>query len=281
MFILHSTADADFRTIPLGDIDLQCEIRLDVRLNVVDRWRERTCVQRIYTTKIEGRTSDMTVAMYQGNTAEEEWREGVSILSALRYKQALAASKFTVIEFAWHPGIPTFSNSMAWRVHPVYMLRYTMVARYWIRPSTGRLCLDFIPRDTSLDVSRVRGIGPISRPEGINSFNTPNREAEFISSITLDQYDTFCYGCFGKQRDVLISTPNVARLGALVHFPDSWQQKAPVEIASVPALLDLAHCSWPWIDVEHFETCLEPSCKLRKRRHTRGQWISNSELEEE
>ncbi|KAJ7237879.1 hypothetical protein B0H12DRAFT_101513 [Mycena haematopus] len=73
----------DFRTIPLGDIDLQREIRLGV--NVVDRWRERTSVRRVYAAKIEGRTSDMTVTVYQGNTAEEQWRQGVLQLSSLRH----------------------------------------------------------------------------------------------------------------------------------------------------------------------------------------------------
>ena len=63
--------NADFRVIPLGDIDLQCEIRLDVGRNVVDRWCERTTVRRVYAAKIEGRSSDMTVAMYEGHSAEE------------------------------------------------------------------------------------------------------------------------------------------------------------------------------------------------------------------
>ncbi|KAJ6452796.1 hypothetical protein C8R45DRAFT_638397 [Mycena sanguinolenta] len=100
---------SDFRMIPLGDIDLQREIRLDVRLNVVDRPRERTCVQRIYTAKIEGRTSDMTVAMYQGNTAEEEWRGGVSTLAALRHPNVLQlygmASSSSVYAAVYHGGV--------------------------------------------------------------------------------------------------------------------------------------------------------------------------------
>ncbi|KAJ7237884.1 hypothetical protein B0H12DRAFT_101700 [Mycena haematopus] len=43
------------------------------------------CVRRVYAAIIEGRTSDMTVTMYQDDTAEEEWRQGVSQLSSLRH----------------------------------------------------------------------------------------------------------------------------------------------------------------------------------------------------
>ncbi|KAJ7203408.1 hypothetical protein B0H12DRAFT_1161854 [Mycena haematopus] len=121
---------------------------------------------------------------------------------------------------------------------------------YWIRSSTGRLCLDFIPCETPLVVrpGRVFGNSVISRPEGINSFNAPNREATLIASLTLSQYDRFCHGCFGKERVILISTLTAARLGALIHLSWSSEQKAPVEIASLPAFLDVDCWSWPWID---------------------------------
>jgi hypothetical protein len=59
----------DFRMIPLGDIDLQHEIQVD--RGVLGRWRRRGCVRRVYSAKVEGRKSDFTVTMYQGNGAEE------------------------------------------------------------------------------------------------------------------------------------------------------------------------------------------------------------------
>ncbi|KAJ7750332.1 hypothetical protein B0H16DRAFT_1550332 [Mycena metata] len=78
-----STAEVppDFRTIPLGDIDLQRqiradEIRLDQSSGVISR-QERGCVQRVYS-KVEGRMSDTTVAVYEGDTAEEEWRRDIA-----------------------------------------------------------------------------------------------------------------------------------------------------------------------------------------------------------
>lgn len=61
----------DLRTIPLGDIDLRSEIRMDREYGVVNRRRVRACVRSMYTARIDGRNSDMTVALYQGRDAEE------------------------------------------------------------------------------------------------------------------------------------------------------------------------------------------------------------------
>jgi hypothetical protein len=60
-----------FRTIPLGDIELLNEIRLNGS-GVVDRWTGKATVRRMYSARIEGRESRrMTVAIYQGQGAEE------------------------------------------------------------------------------------------------------------------------------------------------------------------------------------------------------------------
>ncbi|KAJ6526072.1 hypothetical protein B0H19DRAFT_1275926 [Mycena capillaripes] len=62
-----------FRLIPLGDIDLQREILLDHRSGVVNRQQGGRGVRRLYSAKIHGQNSSMTVAIYQGNGAKEEW----------------------------------------------------------------------------------------------------------------------------------------------------------------------------------------------------------------
>ncbi|KAF7337096.1 hypothetical protein MVEN_02147200 [Mycena venus] len=72
------TVPSDFRMIPLGDIDLQHEIRVDKKSDVVNRQRERHSVRRVYSAKIEGHKSSVTVAMYQGDDAEQEWRQDVA-----------------------------------------------------------------------------------------------------------------------------------------------------------------------------------------------------------
>ncbi|KAJ7216938.1 hypothetical protein C8J57DRAFT_1598824 [Mycena rebaudengoi] len=80
-----SSFPADFRRIPLGDIDLQREIRLDAQSGVVHRIGERGSVRRMHSAKIDGRSSNMTVALYQGDNAEEEWRQAISRHSRLRH----------------------------------------------------------------------------------------------------------------------------------------------------------------------------------------------------
>jgi hypothetical protein len=55
------------RMIPLEDIDLRHEIRVDGDTGVV----ERAVVRRVYSARVEGRKSKFTVAVYQWNGAEE------------------------------------------------------------------------------------------------------------------------------------------------------------------------------------------------------------------
>ncbi|KAF7377108.1 hypothetical protein MSAN_00129800 [Mycena sanguinolenta] len=65
---------SDFRMIPMGDIDLRRQIRVDEFTGVVNRHpRERACVRRMHAGKarIDGRRTRVTVAIYQGNDAEE------------------------------------------------------------------------------------------------------------------------------------------------------------------------------------------------------------------
>ncbi|KAJ6462838.1 hypothetical protein C8R45DRAFT_1107910 [Mycena sanguinolenta] len=65
---------ADFRMIPMGDIDLRREIRVNERMGCVAySERQRACVRRMHSAKaiIAGRKSRVTVALYQGDGAEE------------------------------------------------------------------------------------------------------------------------------------------------------------------------------------------------------------------
>jgi hypothetical protein len=58
--------------IPMGDIDLLEEIHLKKETGIIGRHHpERTRVRRVYSAKIDGRKSGVTVAMYQGDGAEK------------------------------------------------------------------------------------------------------------------------------------------------------------------------------------------------------------------
>ncbi|KAF8193642.1 hypothetical protein K438DRAFT_1934827, partial [Mycena galopus ATCC 62051] len=76
---------SDVRTFPLGDIDLQHEIQVDGDTGVVDWQGPRPRVRRIYSARIESRKSSTMVAIYQGDGAEEEWRQDVAKYMAVRH----------------------------------------------------------------------------------------------------------------------------------------------------------------------------------------------------
>ncbi|KAJ7475466.1 hypothetical protein B0H11DRAFT_2281754 [Mycena galericulata] len=62
-----------FRMVPMGDIYLSHGV------GVVTHSTGRKCVpRRVYSARIEGKQNVMTVAMYQGNNAEQEWQEDLS-----------------------------------------------------------------------------------------------------------------------------------------------------------------------------------------------------------
>ncbi|KAJ7104879.1 hypothetical protein C8R44DRAFT_886905 [Mycena epipterygia] len=79
---------SDFRTIPLGDLDLRNEIRLDDS-GVAGRHHGVRRVRRMYTARIEGKQSGMTAAIYEGEHAEESfaktWRHELSKYSGFRH----------------------------------------------------------------------------------------------------------------------------------------------------------------------------------------------------
>ncbi|KAJ7461442.1 hypothetical protein FB451DRAFT_1404676 [Mycena latifolia] len=83
-----STLSSDFRMIPLGDLNLHNEIRLDSGV-AYRRWNSTRSVRRMYSARIHGSKAPMTVALYESENAEEEWRQDVSRYSCLRHPNIL------------------------------------------------------------------------------------------------------------------------------------------------------------------------------------------------
>ncbi|KAJ6462952.1 hypothetical protein C8R45DRAFT_524962 [Mycena sanguinolenta] len=69
------TVRSGFRTIPLGDIDLQREIQLN----------RRSRLPRLHSAKIHAEQSNVTVALYQGDDAEDKWRRDIKKYMAIRH----------------------------------------------------------------------------------------------------------------------------------------------------------------------------------------------------
>ncbi|KAJ7775402.1 hypothetical protein B0H16DRAFT_1507218 [Mycena metata] len=70
--------------LPMGDIDLQRELMVNTQSGVVESRRERNCVRRVYSARVIGRNSNLTVAIYQGNGAEEDWRRDTKMYMSVR-----------------------------------------------------------------------------------------------------------------------------------------------------------------------------------------------------
>ncbi|KAJ7278672.1 hypothetical protein C8J57DRAFT_1221517 [Mycena rebaudengoi] len=62
---------ATFSRLPMGDLELRTEMYLDDHNSVVYRRERQASARRIYSARIPGVDSKMTVAVYQGNNAKE------------------------------------------------------------------------------------------------------------------------------------------------------------------------------------------------------------------
>ncbi|KAJ7876934.1 hypothetical protein B0H14DRAFT_3130337, partial [Mycena olivaceomarginata] len=166
---------ADFRMIPLGDIDLQREIHLNDRSGIVDHQHGRRCARRVYSAKIEGRTSTVTVAMYEGDGAEKEWRANCAKYIAVRHPNIAqlwgVASAKKMHATIFHDDLTPFHQFLDPYQHShfatVYIFAYTHTefraaqdylkstfsldwyynssCRLCVRRTVGRLCIDLVP----------------------------------------------------------------------------------------------------------------------------------------
>ncbi|KAJ7871834.1 hypothetical protein B0H14DRAFT_202034 [Mycena olivaceomarginata] len=82
---------AAFRTILLGDIKLLKEIRMNDGSGVVGRQRQRTSARGIYYSAkvVGGEPGPMTVALYQGDDTEEEWRQHFTKYESIRHPKIM------------------------------------------------------------------------------------------------------------------------------------------------------------------------------------------------
>ncbi|KAJ7253586.1 hypothetical protein C8J57DRAFT_627072 [Mycena rebaudengoi] len=52
---------------------------------VVRRRQTSSCIRRMYSAQVEGRTSNMTVAVYQGQNAQSLWRQSIENYISFRH----------------------------------------------------------------------------------------------------------------------------------------------------------------------------------------------------
>ncbi|KAF7353324.1 hypothetical protein MSAN_01520400 [Mycena sanguinolenta] len=79
---------AAIREEQAGDIKLRKEVSREYHYDVVDfqnRLSRKTVVRRVYSGEIRGDPGPVTVAMYDGDQAEERWRQDVAKYTAIRH----------------------------------------------------------------------------------------------------------------------------------------------------------------------------------------------------
>ncbi|KAJ7679406.1 hypothetical protein DFH06DRAFT_1465503 [Mycena polygramma] len=208
-----STVESDFRRIPLGDIDLR-ELRLERGSAPFIRERRSAC--RVYAARVEGRKSGVTVAIYEGNGAKEDWRKDISRYSALRHPSFVQLWGLTntpgIHAAIFHDDLIPFEEFVnRHRDRPV-LLVYIYVfcgvdsakllpyfnsvfgdwnywtCTLWIRASTGRLCVDPIQRESPDPFPYVEGFDLKSNAPALTFLSALGSESIAINSLSVEQY---------------------------------------------------------------------------------------------
>ncbi|KAJ6518082.1 hypothetical protein C8R47DRAFT_5544 [Mycena vitilis] len=126
------TVLSDFRSIRLGDIDLR-ELRLER-----GRVHGRQSPSRVYAARVEGRNSDVTVAIYEGRGAKEDWREDIALYSSLRHPNFLQlwgiTSSSGIHAAIFHDDLIPFRHFLELHQPVLVVYIYAYVAReYWVK----------------------------------------------------------------------------------------------------------------------------------------------------
>ncbi|KAJ6576910.1 hypothetical protein DFH09DRAFT_1310926 [Mycena vulgaris] len=235
------TVPSDFRTIPMGDLDLRHEIRLNS--GVVNRWDRTAPVRRVYSARIHGSKSKMTVAVYQGENAEKEWRKDISRYSWLLHPNVVqlyaTASRSGVHAAVFHDElIPAtqilekhhdshFSTVYLWKYlktefYDVEQYMISVFGRYpnswdcmlWIRCATGRLCVDLTRPE--FHVLSLYKWGSNLPPAIVSSTSEPPEDSQIIESTPLEVYHEICCAYLGHSRWLPISPDASVQLGAII-----------------------------------------------------------------
>ncbi|KAJ7035443.1 hypothetical protein C8F04DRAFT_530346 [Mycena alexandri] len=270
----------DFRMIPMGDIDLQRELVVNGESGVIDRQlgSERRCVRRVYSARIDGRNTDLTVAMYEGDGAEEAWQQHVKIYMSLRHPNILqmhgAARSDAMYATIFHGDLIPFRQFMAWAspiitvyIDACYVTEWRardyvekspyfcksshvgleIYSTLWIRRSNGRLCVDFDPHPDGKNEGNDTFYNSYPgeyRPPVNPSLNPTSQEAVAIHSFTLGEYHRICSYSLRQLRSSSFFSFATISSGAVFLCPPNGQPHEGAEILSLS--LGAEFFSWDW-----------------------------------
>ncbi|KAJ7775526.1 hypothetical protein B0H16DRAFT_1713111 [Mycena metata] len=239
----------DFRIIPLGDVNLQRQLRMDklrvgTQAGVISR-EARGCVRRVYSAKVEGRKSGITVAIYEGETAEEEWRQDIGKYMAVRHPHILqvygAASsggihatlfhgdlipythflegyRFSPILAVYVHGCSTAQFWMTWEYLASRSQSFSSNPKFWIQGSTGQLSIElFSPSPTGNEISWTFSGPDLYAPQAFAHLSPSDQEAIAIRGLSLrDYHATCCSRALSMARSEQISVSATVALAAVM-----------------------------------------------------------------
>ncbi|KAF7353140.1 hypothetical protein MSAN_01501500 [Mycena sanguinolenta] len=213
---------SEFRTIPRGDVKLVREICLSTESGVVGRQSRGVGVRRtVYHAEIRGDPGTVTVAMYQGDSAEEEWRKDVAKYESIwdpRIMQlhGLVSGK-GLYAMVFHAELIPYDQFFRRFQHSPILSTYIrgycctqfweatcFISRVswkplldcldlpgWIQPRTGQLCLDLAQCGAALGSELPWWDAHVLRLESV-SLDAPDSEDIIVSSLSKEQYHELC-----------------------------------------------------------------------------------------
>ncbi|KAJ7697784.1 hypothetical protein B0H16DRAFT_818570 [Mycena metata] len=257
---------SDFPTIPLGYLDLRHEIRLKPGSNTVHLGHSHglRSTRKIYSARITGVRSKMTVAVHQGQAAEEQ---EISQYARLRHPNLIqlfgTVSTAGLHAAVYHDELIPVKRIREERLRASHLsLAYFLTsmtpdfedARYyvedvdgtemwsyyctlWIRPSNGRLCVDLTLVDdlkVTLPVDlRVENPYSGTFPSGISLLEQPE-DSQMIAALSLDDYHAICSSDLCKDATFSIPTHTLVIHAAIYRRTSGTNLDNLSEIAYIP-----------------------------------------------
>ncbi|KAF8215563.1 hypothetical protein K438DRAFT_2007919 [Mycena galopus ATCC 62051] len=261
---------ADFRTIPLGDLDLQNEINGP---GTVSRRHGTDARRKMYSVKIWQSSSDRmtSAAMYTGKDAEQNWERDLAVYSGIRHPNFLQVHGLvnahgiyaTVFHddlmplaglFSFYAGSLITTTYLHWYIYREFWDAadyFTGISGQWlgglsympwIRRSTGRLAVDIAPSAPEEKIDAIcyilQGISVSFIPPPLLG---PDPAAKIISILSLKDYHSLVDA--GRQghfhHNSSYATHERVRLGLLVR--GETQNASEIGYA-----VDPSFTIWPW-----------------------------------
>ncbi|KAJ7679381.1 hypothetical protein DFH06DRAFT_509690 [Mycena polygramma] len=257
----------DLQVIPLGDVDLLREIRLDNSTAFkLDRQRAHLRVRRVYSARVGDRPSNVTVAMYQGHNAKEAWQEDIARYMSVRHPYIIQirgkASWGNIHAALFHDELIPLTDLLALhrqshfstvniyacchrdfdevRDYVYSVLRQPLgqsTCTIWIRQSTGRLCVDLVQSSDTPSFYSYDLPDELPRVRGMFSLNGSTTEATVIDSLTLEEYQAICFSNLSQCETITLSTSMLMYLGAVYSYPLQ-------EMIASLRTVELCPCCW-------------------------------------